>query len=172
MQRFIHDRIHDIFALPETPTAVTEFWLTVIEHMRRIVSDFGSDLLQSARRSAQREDQYLHERMDPVWLWYAELDMDENGGFSKDNSEQLKSLVEANIRVAVGSNIKQDAAAWATIELGQDICNVPATSAWLTALGKWDEAILAANREDRISPQNIATRMECYHNLADFEENY
>lgn len=146
--------------------------MTVFEHMRRIVPDFGSDLIQSARHSAQRDNEYLHDKLDPVWLWYAELDMDENGGFSPDNNERLSSLVEANIRVAVGSSIKQDDAAWATIELGQDTCEVVAPSSWLAALGKWDEAISAANQEDRSNPQNIATRMECYHNLADFEENY
>jgi hypothetical protein len=78
-------------------------------------------------------------------LWYSEIDALEQ--FRAGEPIDFPKLIEANIRVGVGSNINQQDAASSCIDLALATNGLMPKSDWLVALGKWDEGLKATARE-------------------------
>ncbi len=88
----------------------------------------------------------------------------------------MSNLIEANIRVGVGSNIKQDDAAWSSIELAGIEFGLKPKASWLQALSKWDLALKAVDEAvtpgNMLSYQQMETKLICYHALSDYQSAY
>lgn len=172
MQNWVGEKLDLLLTQENTPENIVHYWLGLVEYMNRAQFKLSHDLLRSPRCVVFSGDANLHERCDPLWLWYSEIDIDNNGGFKELDQRKLENLIESNIRVGIGSNVKQDDAAWSAIQLAQDSIGLQPKSMWLNALGLWDDAIVAARKEDQSDFRSLATRIECNHNLTNFEENY
>ncbi|KAJ9099964.1 hypothetical protein QFC21_003972 [Naganishia friedmannii] len=99
----------------------------------------------------------LNERSDPLVLWYTEIDAVEQ--FRAGKPIDFPKLIEANIRVGVGSNINQQDAASSSIDLALDMTGLMPKSDWLVALGKWDEALKATAREAQHGETDLFTNV-------------
>jgi hypothetical protein len=88
----------------------------------------------------------------------------------------LSAHSKANIRLGVGSNLKQDDAAFATIDLFKEGFGLEPKSSWLQALGRWDEAIITLDRESEakgpLNFNDFSSRIVCLHSLMDFDQAY
>ncbi len=78
--------------------------------------------------------------------------------------------------MGVGSNIRQDDAAFASIDLYKEEFGLEPKSSWLQALGLWDEALIALDREfdgrAQLTFKEFSGRLVCFHALMDFDQGY
>lgn len=96
-------------------------------------------------------------------MWYAEIDAAEDL-----NSSSLSALIEANLRVGVGSNVRQDDAALSAMQLAESE-GLTLDPSWLEALGRWEIAIDLNKRHQAGTPfKSVSTALTCYHALTDF----
>lgn len=114
-------------------------------------------LLTATRDSLKFDAGNLNERSDPLALWYFELDAVESTKAQK--AIDFSKLIEANIRVGIGSNINQQDAASSYIDLALDTNGLMPKSDWLVALGKWDEALVATAREAEHGETDLFTNV-------------
>lgn len=175
LQDMVQRRMSDILASASTPQIVMESLLSLVEFMHRgNITRLSPQVLASAKISLSQDSNRLDEPCDPLLLWYAEIDCE-----SLDNEQaSLAKLIEANIRVGIASNNKQDDAALSSIKLAEAEFGMQPKSQWLQALSRWDEALQACERETRTqvqqrpSFQSLSTQMICHYALADFEQVY
>ncbi len=82
--------------------------------------------------------------------------------------------VTANIRLGLGSHIKQDDAAFAGMELYKQEFGFDPKSSWLQALQEWDLGLAAIDRESDAKGlptfDTLSGRMACLHQMMDFDQ--
>ncbi|KAJ9118351.1 hypothetical protein QFC22_004267 [Naganishia vaughanmartiniae] len=142
-----------------TPQNIKSTWLSITQFLHRCSVSRLTPRLLTATRDSLRFDHgsSISERLDPLVLWYAEVDAVEL--FRTQKPIDFPTLIEANIRVGVGSNINQQDAASSSIDLALDMDGLMPKSDWLVALGKWDEALIATAREAEHGETDLFTNV-------------
>jgi hypothetical protein len=165
-QAIVGRAIGNIVTCKDVPPYLREdLWLSILEFTRKSGRvQISSDILSAARRSLSSTDRRLTERADPILVWYAEMD-----AYDHLDDRSMSLLIESNLRVGVGSNIKQDDAAWSSMLLAQDH-GVWLKSDWYEALGRWSEAIAASKSRRTNELQSIETLLTCHYSLTNFPE--
>lgn len=145
------------------PSSIQTLWLSIVEFTQKsTVSRLSPEVVQAARHSLAHEQKTLSERADPLAVWYAEIDAEE-----ELNAGTLEALIEANLRVGVGSNVRQYDGAWCSMELAQEK-GTWLKSQWFQSLGRWDDAVTAVKKEGLQDFDSMRTLLGCQHELTDF----